>query len=163
MVNQPDGPWYYEQVDLGFNYRMTDLQASLGLSQLGRLSSMHSRRVEIADRYDEAFRDLPLRLPVRLPDRVSAWHLYVIELVVTRTSVTRRELFDHMRAAGIGVNVHYIPIHRQPYYRRLGFKVGAFPVAEAYYERAVSLPMFPSLTRAQQDRVIETVCQRLGA
>jgi UDP-4-amino-4,6-dideoxy-N-acetyl-beta-L-altrosamine transaminase len=162
MGREPDGPWYYEQVDLGFNYRMTDLQASLGSSQLDRLESMQAQRAAVADRYDAAFRDLPLHLPARLPDRVSAWHLYVIGLNSAVTNVTRAELFSELRAAGIGVNVHYIPIHLQPYYRKLGFKAGDFPVAEAYYDGAISLPMFPRLTPVQQDRVIDVVRKRLG-
>ncbi len=163
MSREPDGPWYYEQISLGFNYRMNDLQASLGLSQLNRLEAARARRVAIADRYDAAFKDLPLHLPVRLPDRVSAWHLYVIGLDSSRTNVTRAELFGDLRSAGVGVNVHYIPIHLQPYYRKLGFKLGDFPVAEAYYQGAISLPIFPRLTPMQQDRVVNVVRKRFGA
>jgi len=157
MLSQPDGPWYYEQIDLGFNYRMTDLQAALGLSQLDRLTLMHSRRIGIADRYDEAFRGLPLRVPVRLSDRVSSWHLYVIEVDPAVTEVTRADLFNGLRSAGIGVNVHYIPIHTQPHYRALGFKWGDFPASEAYYRSAISLPIFPRMTELQQDRVIDVI------
>jgi UDP-4-amino-4,6-dideoxy-N-acetyl-beta-L-altrosamine transaminase len=163
MLGQPDGPWYYEQIDLGFNYRMTDLQAALGLSQLDRLDTMHARRGAIAERYDEAFRGLPLRLPARSSDRVSAWHLYVIEVDAELTQVTRAQLFADLRSAGIGVNVHYIPIHTQPYYRNLGFKLGDFPASEAYYSGAISLPMFPQMTESQQDRVVEVVRRRLLA
>jgi len=163
MLSKPDGPWYYEQIDLGFNYRMTDLQAALGLSQLQRLTTMHARRVAIADRYDEAFDGLPLRLPARPSDRVSAWHLYVIEVDAALTKVTRADLFTDLRSAGIGANVHYIPIHTQPYYRDLGFKLGDFPASEAYYSGAISLPIFPQMTRAQQERVVDVVRRRLLA
>jgi len=163
MRGAPHGPWYYEQIDLGFNYRMTDLQAALGISQLARLAAMYEKRAAIADRYDKAFRGLPLRLPARSSDRVSAWHLYVIELDVELTQVTRAQLFDDLRSAGIGVNVHYIPIHTQPYYRDLGFKLGDFPASEAYYSGAISLPIFPQMTESQQDRVIDVVGRRLIA
>lgn len=149
-----EGPWFYQQVALGFNYRITDLQAALGLSQLRRLGPMHARRVALADRYDGLLRGLALRLPPRLADRESSWHLYVIEVDPDRTRVTRRELFEALRAAGIGVNVHYIPIHLQPYYRALGFRPGDFPAAEAYYANAISLPLFPRMTDAQQDTVV---------
>ena len=124
---------------------------------------MHARRAAIADRYDEAFRDLPLRLPARLPDRVSAWHLYVVEVDARQTNVSRAELFEALRSAGIGVNVHYIPIHTQPYFRKLGFKDGDFPASEAYYRGAMSLPMFPRMMPSQQDRVIDVVRRRLLA
>lgn len=162
MEHAADGPWYYEQQHLGFNYRMTDLQAALGLSQLGRLEAMHARRVVLADRYDELFADLPLLTPRRLNDRVSAWHLYAIEIDDARCEVPRSALFAALRAAQIGVNVHYIPIHTQPYYAHLGFKRGDFPAAERYYGRAVSIPLFPAMTEAQQDRVGGVVRQALG-
>ncbi|MDO9236624.1 MAG: UDP-4-amino-4,6-dideoxy-N-acetyl-beta-L-altrosamine transaminase [Aquabacterium sp.] len=149
-----EGAWYYEQQTLGFNARMTELQAALGLSQLQRLDNMQAKRSALADRYDALLADLPLRLPTRLPDRKLAWHLYAVELIPARTSTTRAQVFDALRAADIGVNVHYIPIHTQPYYQRLGFKRGDFPVAERYYEQALSLPMFPAMTAAQQDRVV---------
>ena len=155
------GGWYYEQLDLGFNFRMTDLQAALGLSQMSRLESMHKKRVELADRYDALLSDLPLRLPVRLSDRVSAWHLYVVELDSSRTRKTRAELFQALRNAEIGVNVHYIPIHTQPYYRKLGFLPGQFPAAERYYEHAISLPLSPSLSSADQDRVVGVLRREL--
>lgn len=153
----PEGPWVYEQQVLGFNYRMTDLQAALGLSQLGRLDSLHRQRNALADRYDELLRDLPLIRPNRLDDRESAWHLYAVEIDSARTTCTRAEVFQAMRTAQIGVNVHYIPIHTQPYYAALGFRRGDFPAAEAYYARALSLPLFPALTEAQQQRVVDTL------
>lgn len=162
MQGEPDGPWYYEQVDLGFNYRMTDLQAALGLSQLKRLPAMHEAREARAARYDQLLSGLPLKRPVRLPDRRSAWHLYVIEIDTANTNATRASVFQALRKANIGVNVHYIPIHTQPYYRRLGFKVGDFPHAEHYYAHAISLPLFPSITDEQQDRVVAVLREALG-
>lgn len=157
MEGQSEGPWHYEQVLLGFNYRLTELQAALGLSQLRRLEAMHARRVALADRYDTLLDELPLRLPARAADRVSAWHLYAVELDAARTPRTRTEVFAALRAADIGVNVHYIPIHTQPFYRRLGFARGDFPAAEAYYAQAISLPLFPAMTEAQQQHVVDTL------
>jgi UDP-4-amino-4,6-dideoxy-N-acetyl-beta-L-altrosamine transaminase len=157
MHSPPEGPWVYEQQELGFNYRLTDIQAALGASQLGRLEEVHAERIRLADRYDTLLRELPLKLPARLPDRVSAWHLYVIELDAGRIERSRADVFAAMRAAGIGVNVHYIPIHWQPYYERLGFGRGDFPAAERYYERAITLPLFPAMTHAQQDRVVQVL------
>ncbi len=151
------GPWYYEQHSLGVNARMTELQAALGLSQLGRLPDMHARREALADRYDTLLAKLPLILPPRRDDRRSAWHLYAVEIDESRTPVRREALFAALRAAGIGANVHYIPIHTQPYYRRLGFSAGDFPAAERYYARTLSLPLFPAMTPAQQDRVVEVL------
>lgn len=147
---ESDGPWYYEQQILGFNYRMTELQAALGAAQLERLGAMHGAREALAARYDELLAHLPLLLPVRLPDRRSAWHLYVVEIDTARTAKTRAEVFAQLRARNIGVNVHYIPIHTQPYYRRLGFARGQFPASERYYSRAISLPLFPALTVDEQ-------------
>lgn len=157
-----EGPWYYEQHLLGFNYRMTDFQAALGTSQLKRMDAMQARRAQLADRYDALLADLPLRLPVRLADRTSSWHLYAVELDPARTRVDRRAVFQGMRDAGIGVNVHYIPIHTQPYYRDLGFKPGDYPAAERYYAHAVSLPLFPAMTEAQQDRVAAVLRELLA-
>ena len=162
MERAPDGPWYYEQCMLGYNDRMTDLQAALGSSQLARLHTMHAGREALADRYDALFAKLPLLLPARLSDRRSAWHLYVVEIDDNRMTTTRAEAFEHMRRAGIGVNVHYIPIHTQPHYARLGFKRGDFPASERYYARAMSLPLFPALTGEQQDFVARTLAAVLG-
>lgn len=162
MQRAPDGPWYYEQQLLGYNYRMTDVQAALGSSQLKRIAAMQAERVARADRYDALLGDLPLKLPVRLSDRESAWHLYAIEIDPARTSVTREDLFEAMKAAQIGVNVHYIPIHTQPHYERLGFKAGDFPHAEAYYANAISIPLFPRMTDAQQDRVVAVIRDTLS-
>lgn len=163
LIHTPDGPWYYEQNTLGFNYRITDMQAALGLSQLGRLEAMHADRIRLADRYDALFDGLPLLTPRRMNDRVSAWHLYAIEIDDSACSVSRRTLFDALRAADIGANVHYIPIHTQPHYAALGFRRGDFRHAERYYERAVSIPLFPALTDAQQDHVAQTIGVALAA
>jgi UDP-4-amino-4,6-dideoxy-N-acetyl-beta-L-altrosamine transaminase len=148
-----EGAWVYEQHALGFNYRLTDLQAALGCSQLARLDAMHAARAALAERYDGLLADLPLRLPPRRNDRVSAWHLYAIELDAEHCRVRRADVFASLRAQGIGVNVHYIPIHTQPYYRRLGYARGDFPAAERYYAHALSIPLFPALSQADQDRV----------
>jgi len=134
-----EGDWYYEQSSLGYNYRMTDMQAALGLSQLRRLDDFLARRRELVARYDRLLVDLPLRTQARLPGRQSAWHLYPVCLDTAR--VRRKTVFDRLRAAGIGVNVHYIPVHTQPYYQALGFRFGDFPEAEAYYAGALSLPL----------------------
>lgn len=154
LEKKDEGGWYYEQQCLGFNYRMTDMQAALGLSQFARLDALVARRHTIADRYDELLADLPLILPVRETDRYSGLHLYVIQIDESRTDRTRREIFDGLRAAGVGVNVHYIPVHLQPDFRQLGFADGDFPKAEAYYRRCISLPMFPDLTDEAQDVVV---------
>ncbi|MBK5939389.1 DegT/DnrJ/EryC1/StrS family aminotransferase [Halochromatium roseum] len=150
-------PWYYQQLALGYNYRMTDIQAALGLSQLQRLDDYIARRHALAERYDRLLADLPIRLPYRDPRHRSALHLYPIQLA-DRT--TRAKTFQALRDADIGVNVHYIPVHTQPDYQRLGFNLGDYPVAEAYYSRALSLPLFPALTESQQHHII-TAIQRL--
>jgi UDP-4-amino-4,6-dideoxy-N-acetyl-beta-L-altrosamine transaminase len=151
MTREPDGPWYYQQIELGFNYRMTEMQAALGLSQMARLDDYVARRHALADRYDAAFADLPLTLPTRPGESRSALHLYVIRL---QAVAEHRRVFEALRAGGIGVNLHYIPVHTQPYYEKLGFRTGQFPVAERYYAVAISLPMYPTLPHADQDRVI---------
>jgi UDP-4-amino-4,6-dideoxy-N-acetyl-beta-L-altrosamine transaminase len=159
MDREPDGPWYYEQVDLGFNYRMTDLQAALGLSQVTRLSQYVERRHQLARRYDERLANLPLTRPWQHSDAYSAWHLYVVRIEASR----RRTVFDALRARDIGVNVHYIPVHTQPYYRRICGATCHYPEAERYYAEAISLPMYPTLSEAQQDRVIDALRQVLRA
>jgi UDP-4-amino-4,6-dideoxy-N-acetyl-beta-L-altrosamine transaminase len=151
------GPWYYEQIDLGYNYRMTDIQAALGLSQLQRLDEFVSRRAELAGRYGRLLADLPLSTLEQHPDTYSAWHLYVIRLNLEDISPSRRIVFDYLRDQGIGVNVHYIPVPTQPYYHRMGFEPGMFPEAEKYYQEAITLPLFPAMTREEQDRVVEVL------
>ena len=157
MVNPSDGPWYYEQLTLGFNYRMTDLQAALGASQMERLDSFIARRHEIAARYNAELSGLPLTTPWQHPDTHSAYHLYVIRLDLRRNSISHRAAFEALRARGIGVNLHYIPIYRQPDYASLGLKREDFPQAEAHYAEAISLPMYPAMTDAQQDEVVAAV------
>ena len=150
------GPWYYEQTVLGFKYRMTELQAALGLSQLGRIGELQLARRALADRYDRLLAGLPVLLPPRAADRASSWHLYVVELD-ERHAGRRADIFRRMRDAGIGVNVHYIPIHLQPFYAERGFRPGQFPAAENYYRRALTLPLFPAMSHSQQDRVVEAL------
>lgn len=162
MTRPPDGTWYYQQVDLGYNYRMTDIQAALGLSQLQRLRSYVERRRFLAQRYDRMLSDLPLTVPWQHPDGSSAMHLYIIRLRSDHAWRGRAAVFDGLRRRGIGVNVHYIPVHTQPYYQRFGFKVGDFPQAERYYDEALSLPMFPNLTEAQQDQIVAALREELG-
>lgn len=150
------GPWYYEQIELGFNYRLTDLQAALGLSQLPRLENFIARRRDIAERYAKQLEHLAIGLPA--PTKESAWHLYPIRIPGGR----RDAVFTELRQRGIGTQVHYIPVHLQPYYRNLGFSSGNFPESEAYYRQALSLPIFPELTDADQDSVIRTLSETLA-
>ncbi|QEA40068.1 UDP-4-amino-4,6-dideoxy-N-acetyl-beta-L-altrosamine transaminase [Pistricoccus aurantiacus] len=157
MTHEPDGPWYYQQIDLGFNYRMTELQAALGISQMARLDDYVARRNALAERYDELLADLPLTTPWQHPDSYSGRHLYVIRFDLGRIDKTHRDVFEFLREQGIGVNLHYIPVHTQPYYQRLGFRQGDFPQAEAYYREAISLPLFPTMSDAQQDEVVVAV------
>lgn len=154
MEGSSHGPWYYEQVELGYNYRMTDIQAALGLSQLQRIDEFVQRRHYLADRYNNALRNFPVELPWQHSDLYSAFHLYVICLKLNQISKSRRQIFEEMRAASIVVNVHYIPVYTQPYYRKLGFSDGYCNVAEQYYESAISIPMYFGLTDEKQDRVI---------
>ncbi|MFT4927989.1 MAG: UDP-4-amino-4,6-dideoxy-N-acetyl-beta-L-altrosamine transaminase [Phenylobacterium sp.] len=156
LFSEPShGPWYYQQIDLGFNYRMTDLQAALGTSQSDKLSEFIQRRNQLASRYDQAFSGLPLKPLHQLKDNLSAYHLYVI--LTDGQQLKRDELFNHLRSKKIGVNIHYIPVHLQPYYQQLGFNKGDFPEAEAYYENAITLPLFPLLTEQQQDYVVSCI------
>lgn len=157
MTHEPDGPWYYQQIDLGFNYRMTDMQAALGLNQMRRLDEFVSRRHVIAQRYTGLLAGLPATLPWQHPDSHSGLHLYVIRLKLQEISKSHREVFEALRAAGIGVNLHYIPVYRQPHYERMGFRKGYCPEAEKYYSEAISLPMFPELSVEQLERVAEAL------
>lgn len=154
MTEAPHGDWYYEQLELGYNYRMTDLQAALGVSQISRLNEYMERRHALAKRYNEALSGLPVTIPWQHPDSYSGLHLYVIRIQAERLKKGRQEIFDELRSSGIGVNLHYIPVHLQPFYRNMGFAHGDFPEAERYYAEAMSLPMYAALTDAQQDEVI---------
>ena len=157
MRRETDGPWYYEQIELGFNYRMTDLQAALGLSQLARLDAYVARRRELAQRYNEKLSEFPVVMPWQHADAQSAWHLYVIRLQLEKLKQSHRQVFESLRENGIGVNVHYIPVHQQPFYQDLGFDVDSLSKANQYYAEAISLPMFPTLTFEDQDRVVEVL------
>lgn len=162
MTHPMDGPWYYQQVALGFNYRMTDLQAALGASQMQRLEHFVARRHLLARRYDALLAELPLTLPWQHPDGYSGVHLYVVRLQLDKVKLTHRDVFDHLRSKEIMVNLHYIPVHTQPYYQQMGFKIGDFPEAERYYTEAVSIPMFPALTEVQQDEVVAALREVLA-
>ena len=162
MTHEPDGPWYYQQVELGFNYRMTELQAALGNSQMERLDKFVARRHVLASRYDELLAALPVITPWQQPDSYSGFHLYVIRLQLEKLAKTRRQVFESLRAQGIGVNVHYIPIHTQPYYQSMGFKHGEFPNAEKYYSEAISLPIFPKMSDAEVCSVINALKKAIG-
>lgn len=157
LEHPPEGEWQYEQQMLGYNYRITELQAALGLSQLKRIGDMHTRRQRLAADYDALLDGLPLILPQRCTDRVSAMHLYAVEIDDAQTTASRADVFATLRASRIGVNVHYIPIHTQPYYRRLGFREHDFPNSVRYYKRAISIPLFPKLTEADQARVVDSL------
>ncbi len=158
MTHEPDGGWYYQQIDLGFNYRMTELQGALGVSQMNYLDDFVTRRHQLAKRYDELLKDLPIMLPYRNPANYSGFHLYPIQLTAD-TGKTRKQVFDSLRAQNIGVNVHYIPVHTQPYYAKLGFKQGDFPHAERYYAQAISLPLYYDLSEASQAQVVNAIYQ----
>ena len=154
MTHEPDGPWYYQQVELGYNYRMTDIHAALGMSQMTRLDAFVARRHEIAAKYDEELADLPVTPQQRPNDCYSGMHLYVIRIDTDRVSKTHCQVFDELQNGGIGVNLHYIPVHLQPWYAARGFRKGDYLEAERYYEQAISLPMFPDLNDDQFAAVI---------
>ena len=163
MTHEADGPWYYQQIDLGFNYRMTELQAALGVTQMERLDQYVARRHQLARRYDDLLGSLPVITPWQHPDSYSGLHLYVIRLQLDMIGKTHRQVFEALREQGIGVNLHYIPVHTQPYYQRMGFQTGDFPQAESYYAEAISLPMFQTMSEEQQDRVIAALREALLA
>ncbi|MFL6734560.1 MAG: UDP-4-amino-4,6-dideoxy-N-acetyl-beta-L-altrosamine transaminase [Sphingomicrobium sp.] len=157
LCHHDAGPWYYEQQRLGFNYRMTDICAALGLSQLNRIDEFLVRRRAIAAAYDATFANLPIVRPWQDPNAASAWHLYIIRIDPRQGARSHREIFDALRTAGIGVNLHYVPVYRQPYYRELGFGQGYCPKAEAYYAEAISLPIYPALSDEEQREVVAAV------
>lgn len=159
MTHESDGPWYYQQIELGYNYRMTELQAALGLSQMQRLDDFVARRHAIAKRYDEQLADIPVATPWHHPDSYSGLHLYVVRLQLDRIKINHRQVFEALRDQGLGVNLHYIPVHTQPYYQRMGYQVGGFPEAERYYAEAISLPMYPGLSDDEQSRVVRILME----
>lgn len=157
MTHEADGPWYYQQIDLGFNYRMTELQAALGVTQMERLDQYVARRHQLARRYDDLLTDLPVTTPWQHADSYSGLHLYVIRLQLDQIQKTHRQVFESLREQGIGVNLHYIPVHMQPHYERMGFEPADFPQAQVYYKEAISIPMFQTMTDEQQDEVIKAL------
>lgn len=162
MTHESDGPWFYQQIELGYNYRMTELQAALGISQMKRIDDFVSRRHVIAQRYNRLLAELPLTTPTIDPQCYSALHLYVIRLQIEQLGVTHRQVFERLRELQIGVNLHYIPVHTQPYYRGLGHKPGDYPQAERYYAEAISLPVFATLTDDDVDLVADAVRKAIG-
>lgn len=149
MTHEPDGDWYYQQVELGYNYRMSDIQAALGLSQMARLDEFVQRRHEIASLYDELLRELPMTPQYRPKESYSGMHLYIIRLATEKLDKSHKQIFSELRESGIGVNLHYIPVHTQPWFQAMGFKTGDYPQAEQYYDQVISLPMFPGLSDEQ--------------
>jgi len=161
MTKQADGGWYYQQVELGFNYRMTELQAALGVSQMQRLDEFVGKRHILQQRYHELLKGLPITLPYQSSECYSALHLYPIQLELEHLDKTHEQIFDELRSSGLGVNLHYIPVHTQPYYQAMGFKQGDYPNAEKYYSRAISIPLYQGLTIDKQDEVIEILSKVL--
>jgi len=157
MTCESEGPWFYQQIELGFNYRLTDLQAALGLSQMDRLQHYVAQRNELASRYDELLSALPVTTPWQNPNSYSSRHLYVIRLPLGKLKRSRLEIFNSLRASGIEVNLHYIPVYTHPYYQRIGFNASDFPHSQQYYSEAVSLPMYATLTESQQNRVVAAI------
>ena len=162
MTHVPDGPWYYQQIELGFNYRMTDIQAALGISQMKRLDELVAKRHELANNYERLLSGCPVTTPAQHVDSYSGLHLYVIRLDLAAMNVSHREVFERLRVAGIGVNLHYIPVYHHPYYARLGCNAADFPEAERYYAEAISLPMYPALTGEQQQEVVKRLTTPIG-
>jgi UDP-4-amino-4,6-dideoxy-N-acetyl-beta-L-altrosamine transaminase len=161
MTKEPDGEWSYQQVDLGFNYRMTELQAALGVSQMQRLDMFIEKRHILQDRYDNLLKDLSVVTPYQVKEDYSSLHLYPVQLQLEKIEKSRADVFDELIKKGIGVNVHYIPVHTQPYFKRFGFDKGDYPYAENYYNRVISLPMFQDMTFNQQDQVVVALEQAL--
>lgn len=157
MTEASHGGWYYQQVDLGFNYRMTELQAALGVTQMQRLDEFVAARHVLSKRYNQMLSELPLVLPYQLENTYSGLHLFVIRLKLDEISLTHKQVFDALRENGIGVNLHYIPVHTQPYYQAMGFTEGNFPESEQYYREAISLPMFHGMTEVQQNTVVDVL------
>ena len=161
ITKESEGAWYYQQVDLGFNYRMTELQAALGVSQMTRLDSFIAKRTYFANRYETLLKNLPITIPYQAKYAQSSFHLYPILIDSDKTEKSRKVIFDALRENDIGVNVHYIPVHTQPYYQNQGFKLGDFPNAEDYYKGVISIPVFHAMTNQQQDSVLAVLEQVL--
>lgn len=157
MDGDSHGSWYYQQIDLGFNYRMTELQAALGVTQMQRLEQFITARHRLAERYNQLLQPLPVVLPYQLENTYSGLHLYVIRLELDKIALSHQAVFDALREKGIGVNLHYIPVHTQPYYKKMGFQDGDFPESERYYQEAISLPMFHAMSDEQQDEVVRVL------
>lgn len=163
MTKEPDGTWYYQQIELGYNYRLTDIQAALGVSQMQKVDSFVRKRQYLADRYFRLLSSLPVSLPKIIPAARSSWHLFVVRLRLDQIRRSQQEVFDFLVGRGIGVNLHYVPIYTQPYYRKLGFKDGYCVEAESYYSEAISIPLFAGMTEEQQDEVVRSLTEALEA
>ena len=163
MEENTHGSWYYEQIDLGYNYRMTELQAALGISQMERLDDFVAARHSLANAYNKELSGLPISLPFQLKNTYSGMHLYVIRLNLNEIKKSHKKVFEELRERGVGVNLHYIPVHIQPYYKRMGFDWGDFPAAENYYQEAISIPIFYGMTDDQQNEVIATLVEVLAS
>ena len=157
MTHASDGAWYYQQIELGCNYRMTDIQAALGASQMARLDAFVARRRELAARYDELLRGLPLATPYVMEEANPSWHIYVVRIALEQIGKTKQQIFEEMKEQEVMLNLHYIPVHRQPYYEKLGFRQGDFPKSEKYYDEAFTLPLYYDLTNDEQDRIVESL------
>ena len=158
MKKRPqDEIWNYQQIDLGFNYRMNDIQATIGLSQMNRLDKYVTRRHEIAEYYDDEFKNLPITIPWQSPKVFSSYHLYSIRIKNNQNNITQQQVYNELKQNNISVNLHYIPVHRHPYYENLGFKKNDFPVAEKFHQETISIPIFPLLTNIQQEHVAKTL------
>lgn len=162
MTHVPDGPWYYQQIELGYNYRMTDIQAALGLSQMKRLDDFVSVRHSIAKRYNEILNEDWIELPWQHPDTYSGLHLYIIRVKKNKKGITHKQLFEKLRNTGILVNLHYIPVYRHPYYEAIGYNKQDFPNAESYYSEAISIPMFANMTESDQQFVVDAIKKPTG-
>ena len=162
IMKKNDGPWYYEQLDLGYNYRMNDIQAALGISQINRLQEFIERRTIIAERYNFDLKGLPIKLPRIHSDNLSAYHLYIIRLQINKIKSEKKTVFEALKRNGLDVNLHYIPIYRQPYYKKYNFNALNFPESEKYYSEAISIPIFPSMTNRQQKKVVDVLSKVLN-
>jgi UDP-4-amino-4,6-dideoxy-N-acetyl-beta-L-altrosamine transaminase len=159
MTHETDGPWYYQQIDIGFNYRMSELHGALGVSQMQRIDNFITRRKSIAKRYDWLLKDIAVKTPWQHPDGKSSFHLYVIRLQLEKLQHTKRHIFEFLQTQGIGVNVHYIPVHTQPFFQKMGFKSTDFPEAEKYYNEAISLPIYQGMSDKQQNFIVEKLAE----